>query len=230
MPLGGRLSGRSRHRIAYAVGALASATCIWMLLSSDYERWRSPGPANAGHESLACSECHREAKGSVRQQLQTNVRWMLGLAKEQADFGLIAVSSEDCAACHQRPSDRHPIYRFVEPRFAKVRDAIAPQRCTSCHREHTGRRVTIQNGFCKHCHAGLSIPNDPAEPTHEGIVQAEAWTTCLRCHDFHGNHDGEAPKHLIEAVSVAEIDRYLSGGASPYATRKHHPAQKTRLQ
>jgi hypothetical protein len=230
MPLWGRLFGRLRHRIGYGTGAAFGLGCVVLLLSPEYERWRSPGPANAGHEALACSDCHRAAKGTMRQQLQANVRYLIGLRDRPVDFGLIAVDSPDCMDCHPRPTDRHPIYRFFEPRFADAREAIQPQRCISCHREHTGRRVTQPNGFCKNCHGGLSIPADPAEPTHEGIVKAEAWNTCLRCHDFHGNHEDETPEHLADGVTDGEIERYLEGGASPYSKKKRYPAREERTQ
>jgi hypothetical protein len=160
--------------------------------------------------------------------MQANAQYLIGLRTAPVDFGLVKVSSEDCADCHRRPTDRHPIYRFFEPRFAAARDAIAPQRCTSCHLEHTGRRITIENGFCSHCHDGLSIPNDRTQPTHEGIVQAEAWNTCLRCHDFHGNHEGETPSRIFDGISSEAIDRYFAGGASPFAPKRRHPIQERR--
>ncbi len=199
-----------------------------MLLSHDFERWRSPGPANVGHEALACGDCHRRAPGTIRQQLQANARWLLGIRAEAVDFGLMPVSSEDCADCHRRPDDRHPIYRFVEPRFAKVRRAIGAERCVSCHREHTGSRVTVENGFCRHCHEEISIPNDPVNPAHRELALAAEWTTCLRCHDFHGNHRTDPPTHLDVAIGSYEVERYLAGGPSPWRTGKHTEARRRR--
>lgn len=224
----GRLSGRGRQRIGYAAGALCSATCVSILLSPQYERLRSPGPANAGHERLACAACHRPAPGTIRQQLQANARHLIGLRDDPVDFGLVDVRSEDCVDCHERPDDRHPIYRFLEPRFAAARAAIAPHECISCHREHSGRRITIENRFCESCHAELEVPDDPVRPTHEGIAQVGAWSTCLRCHDFHGSHDHEPPRRLEEGLQPAELDRYFLGGPSPWPGAKRTSARQER--
>jgi hypothetical protein len=156
----------------------------------------------------------------MRQQLQANARWLIGLREEPVDFGLIAVSSDDCTDCHQRPADRHPIYRFFEPRFSAARAAIAPHRCLSCHEEHTGRRVTIQNGFCRQCHDGLKVPNDPIDPTHEGIAAVSEWNACLRCHDFHGSHTGETPISLLDAIPTRDVESYFEGGPSPWPEKR----------
>jgi hypothetical protein len=199
-----------RNRIAYAGGSFVAAVCISMMLSHDYEQWRAPGPANAGHEELGCNDCHRRAEGTLRQQLQANARYWIGLRDEPVDFGLKGVTSVDCSDCHRRPADRHPIYRFVEPRFAAARAAIAPQHCTSCHLEHTGKSVTIESTFCRHCHKNLSIPGDRTDPPHRAIVQTEAWNTCLRCHDFHGNHEGDPPRSLSEPSRRLGTKRYAA--------------------
>jgi hypothetical protein len=219
-----------KSRVGYAAGAVCSAAFISMLLSPSHQRLRSPGPANAGHAELACGECHREAKGTIRQQLQANARWVIGLRDQPADFGLMPVSSNDCIACHERPTDRHPIYRFLEPRFAGVREAIAPHRCDSCHREHSGRRVTIANGFCRHCHGGMKVDGDRTEPSHEAMAAQAEWSACLRCHDFHGNHEEEPPASLARSIGERELERYLDGGSSPWTSQKRYMAEKTRFQ
>ncbi len=76
------------------------------------------GPLNTGHEGLGCQECHAPVRGTVAQQVSSNVYHWLGLRKSTIGFGSEDVDSKDCLACHERPHDRHPISRFLEPRFA----------------------------------------------------------------------------------------------------------------
>jgi hypothetical protein len=180
---------------------------------------------NVGHEHLECASCHRPAPGTTRQQLQANVRTSLGLRATYVDFGMRAVGNADCRSCHDRPDDRHPVHRFLEPRFADARAALSPQTCTSCHGEHTGRRATVEADACKHCHDDLEIANDPVQPTHAALVAAAEWPTCLGCHDFHGNHDATPPTALEAAIPPAMIQRYLAGGADPYAGPIRHRAR-----
>lgn len=181
---------------------------------------------NVGHEHLECGSCHRPAPGTTRQQLQANVRTALGLRAAYVDFGMRAVGNADCRSCHDRPDDRHPVHRFLEPRFAEARAALSPQSCTSCHGEHTGRRATVEPDACRHCHADLEIANDPTMPTHAALVGAAAWSSCLGCHDFHGNHDTSVPTTLEAAIAPATIERYLAGGADPYGGPIRHPARQ----
>jgi hypothetical protein len=171
---------------------------------------------NVGHEHLQCGSCHRAAQGTTRQQLQSNARSALGLRAAPVDFGLQPVTNEACRSCHDRPDDRHPVYRFLEPRFAAARAALAPQECTSCHGEHVGRRATVEPDACRHCHAELALENDPISTPHAELVASRAWSTCLGCHDFHGNHAIEVPTVLADAVAPQDILAYLAGGPSPY--------------
>jgi len=120
--------------------------------------------------------------------------------------------------------DRHPVYRFLEPRFADARAALAPQACTSCHAEHTGRRATVEPTACRHCHADIELQSDPVSTPHAELARVGAWDTCLGCHDFHGNHAITVPTALTDAASPAAIERYLAGGESPYEGEIRHTA------
>ncbi len=95
-----------------------------LLTSRGRERWHAFGPANVGHEQLECGDCHRPARGTTRQQAQANVRFLLGHAKTKVAFGHEPVTNDVCQECHARPRDRHPVSRFVEPRFEKARAVI----------------------------------------------------------------------------------------------------------
>jgi hypothetical protein len=109
------------------------------------------------------------------------------------------------------------VFRFLEPRFANARAALHPERCTSCHQEHAGTRVTVADaGYCRHCHADLAVEADPLDVSHRQLVQDQRWDTCLGCHDFHGNHGLKSPVRLDAAIPPAAIQSYLDGGASPY--------------
>ena len=172
---------------------------------------------NPGHAELACAECHTQAPGSTRQQLQAKARHLLGLRETDVAFGMTPVGNATCIDCHENPDDRHPAHRFLEPRFEAARAELAPHQCVSCHREHTGMRVSrVDTGFCASCHADLEVEDDPATPTHAELIQTGRWDTCLACHDFHGNHPHPPPERLQDALSAAEVRAYLREGASPY--------------
>jgi hypothetical protein len=156
--------------------------------------------------------------------LQANARTLFGLRTSYVDFGMRAVQNGDCRSCHDRPDDHHPVYRFLEPRFAEARAALEPQACTSCHGEHTGRRATVEPTACRHCHADIELQRDPISTSHAELAELGAWDTCLGCHDFHGNHAITVPTALSDAASPASIERYLAGGASPYSGEIRHPA------
>ncbi|MBA3539702.1 MAG: cytochrome c3 family protein, partial [Deltaproteobacteria bacterium] len=159
----------------------------------------------------------REAPGTVRQQLQNVARDRLGLAAVAVDVGFRAVTNDQCLACHDRPDDRHPVFRFLEPRFAEARATLHPEQCSSCHREHNGVRVTtVEPTYCRTCHATTTFERDPLDVPHRELVATERWDTCLGCHDFHGNHGMTAPHRLQDAILLDQIRTYFGGGPSPY--------------
>jgi hypothetical protein len=206
-----------RRRIGMATGIVVGGAIVAALCAPGCEHLHAPGPMNAGHATLECERCHREAPGSVRQQLQSVARTWVGLDDHAADVGFRSVSNRECTSCHDRPNDRHPTSRFLEPRFAEARAAIAPERCDSCHREHEGVRVTIvETTYCRHCHGELVVKQDPLDVPHAELVRDARWETCLGCHDFHGNHAAQPPQRLDEAIPVARIREYFDGGPSPY--------------
>jgi len=167
---------------------------------------------NTGHHSLACSQCHMPSPGSVRQQLQGKMQSLVGKGFF-VDFGAGPVTRDTCLSCHRRPKDRHPVFRFLEPRFAEARSTIGAHQCVGCHQEHLGRRVTVSLTFCQTCHNELQLAEDPILPTHENLIQNSRWASCLGCHDFHGNHEFETPS---TPFSEAALKAYFSGGPSPY--------------
>lgn len=207
----------TRRRIGLAVGIAAGvATTLWLNAPSQ-AHLLAPGPMNSGHGGLACESCHRPAPGTTRQQLQAIARDWLRRGTSDVDLGFRAVGNEECQHCHDRPDDRHPVYRFLEPRFARARAALHPEQCVSCHREHAGVRVTLADGtYCRHCHADLEVEGDPLDVSHFELARTQRWDTCLGCHDYHGNHRLEAPVRLDSAIRPDAIETYLRGGASPY--------------
>jgi predicted CXXCH cytochrome family protein len=175
-----------------------------------------------GHEKLACEECHRPAAGSFRQQAQAYTAYLMGDRASHAGLVSLPVDDNSCQGCHDRPTDRHPVYRFLEPRFAAARDSIHPESCMSCHHEHEGERfrlLRIGDGFCRHCHQDTEVKDDPLDVPHEKLFREGRWTTCLTCHDFHGNHDMDVPVRLKEAYNLKDVRSYLLDGPSPYGTK-----------
>ncbi|MFZ8836466.1 MAG: 2Fe-2S iron-sulfur cluster-binding protein [Flavobacteriales bacterium] len=187
----------------------------------------SHGPMNVGHENLSCQSCHVEAPGSMRQQLGHNFRKILSMHDEDwVAMGYAEVGNAQCQSCHQRPNDRHPVSRFEELRFASQRASLGPHRCVNCHGEHQGVRIgNVESGFCSECHSDLAVKNDPIKPLHVTLVDSGEWDTCLRCHDFHGNHIREVPIELSNGLRAYEIQKYFKGGADPYGDSKMHQAK-----
>jgi len=193
------------------------------------EWFHAKGPMNTGHGKLACVACHKNAPGSFRQQIQANLRRALGRREVTAPFGRLPVGNADCMACHERPNDRHPVYRFLEPRFSRVRDTLGPHKCVSCHAEHHGRRVTLaETGYCVNCHKDTRLKHDPIDVPHTDLIARKQWDTCLGCHDFHGNHIMQTEKKIEKRVRTEVIRVYFDGGPSPYGANLHYKAKRDR--
>lgn len=219
---------RSIRPLAYGLGgALAVATGVSLVLPGR-ESLISAGPIVEGHAEIGCGDCHTDAPGTTRQQLQANARHLLGMRDQRAAFVHAAIHNDDCQACHAYEGDAHPPYRFSEPRFAEVRAILGPTRCVSCHVEHTGRRVSVSATMCRHCHEDMDLKGDPIEPSHASLTRDEAWDTCMRCHDFHGNHTQETPTDMSNGASIEEVHAYLEGGTSPYGEDLRYRARHTR--
>lgn len=217
---------KTRRRIGFAAGAGAALAALAVLGSDAGAHLHAAGPMNTGHGALTCASCHVAAPGSVRQQLQAVVGHWLGTRASDVDVGFRDVDNRACVRCHERADDRHPVARFLEPRFEAQRAAIAPEQCVSCHAEHRGERVTRGDvGFCRNCHQELALAHDPLDVSHERLIEAGQWDTCLRCHDFHGNHDYAVPVRLGDAPTADLVRSYLHGGDSPYPGPVRVPAR-----
>ena len=204
-----------------ATGACAGG--LWLLLLTFPQRSElvAKGPMNVGHEGFDCHECHAPAPGNRAQQLSANVYQWIGLRASSVAFGSQDVASGACLECHERPNDRHPISRFLEPRFGEARRKLGVQQCMGCHLEHRGVRVTLPGiGYCALCHGDTELREDPIQPTHAELVYTEAWNTCLACHDFHGNHEMTTPMRLEDGVSEERVRAYFAGAPSPYSKAK----------
>jgi len=186
--------------------------------------FRAMGPMNTGHESLSCGDCHREASGTVRQQLGHNARGLLGMHDAPLTNVLYEpVGNEACLVCHERPNDRHPTSRFEELRFAEQRAVLGPHLCTNCHGEHHGERVAaVEPGFCFHCHSDLALDDDPIDVPHADLVSSENWASCLTCHDFHGNHERDTPNKMSNRLSEDAVRAYFQGESDPYGPNKRY--------
>ena len=187
----------------------------------------SKGSMNTGHSNLKCESCHKEAPGSLRQQLAHNARTAVALhAHDWVAIGYAEVDNAACQSCHERPNDRHPVARFEELRFAAQREAIGVHRCVNCHGEHTGARVgVIEMDYCQHCHSAIEVVDDPIDVPHADLAETGQWSTCLTCHDFHGNHVYEVPTHMANRLRESEVRDYFEGGSDPYGDLKRYNAK-----
>ncbi len=184
------------------------------------------GPIQAGHQDVECSGCHVLSVGSYRQQIQANILYAFGQREAPVDFGYASVTSAQCLVCHERKNERHPIYRFREPRFIKALETIEASSCLGCHSEHSDQRAFVRQDFCQACHADLIVKNDPIDVPHKILLVEKSWGTCLGCHDFHGNHPVKAPLKLDAAHSPKDIRAYLNAGPSPYGDAKTYKAKE----
>ncbi len=220
---------RKRQWIGLGLGLLITASTFVILTLKPNEQLRSLGPMNTGHENLSCESCHTPAKGNAFQQIQANIMYTFGMRKTKADFGTKNVDTKKCLECHTRENDRHPMHRFTEPRFADARKKLGAEtgkiECESCHTEHNGVRITQTNiGYCENCHTDTKLNNDPLEISHEELIQKERWTTCLQCHDFHGNHVFHAAASMKDTIPQTVVRAYFDGGKTPYAAiKKYYP-------
>lgn len=214
---------RKRQWIGFGVGLLVTVATYTVLSLPANEQMLSLGPMNTGHENLSCESCHTPAKGNVFQQIQANVMFSVGLRKTVADFGTANVDNKKCLECHDRPNDRHPLHRFEEARFSEARKNIGVTECESCHNEHSGVRITQTNiGYCQNCHSETALKNDPLEISHAELIKREMWTTCLQCHDFHGNHVMKAAESMRDTIPLTVVREYFDGGKSPYSDIKKY--------
>jgi len=170
-----------------------------------------------GHEELKCFSCHKDEQGSLRQQLQANIQYLLNNRKDYVSVGLRSVGNSECLKCHDRPNDRHPVYRFREPKYRKVREKIKADSCIACHREHKSKRMSVKSTFCMHCHDELKLEKDPVDISHQQLVQQKKWKTCLACHDFHGNHNMKTERKMENSISLPALNSYFDRGKHPYS-------------
>lgn len=220
---------RKRQVIGMCAGVLLSVVAYVVLLIPSNEDLVSLGPMNTGHEELQCIDCHTKAPGTALQQIQANFMHMIGARNNDVEFGHLDVDTKKCQGCHDRPNDRHPVHRFQETRFADARKNIEVTQCETCHLEHQGVRLTIavnEATYCKNCHEDLDMKNDPLDVPHAQLIKEEKWSTCLQCHDFHGNHFMKTAEHMKDTVSIEALKAYFEGGESPYSDRKKYIAKK----
>jgi len=113
----------------------------------DHGRSVVPGHMTPGHERLACVECRAAAPGTTRRQVRANVLLWAGFRRTGASFGHEPGSRASCTGCHARDDDRHPSFRFREPRFAAVNRTLDACDCLTCHDVHGNHPVRAPHRF-----------------------------------------------------------------------------------
>ncbi|GAA6181910.1 hypothetical protein NBRC116594_33480 [Shimia sp. NS0008-38b] len=192
----------------------------------DIKRALAYGPLIDAHTDVDCVQCHVPSRGTVRQQIQAKTHHLIGLRESSVDFGYQPVTSTACLACHARPNERHPIYRFNEPRFSEAVRKVDARSCLGCHSEHGPQIVDVQIGMCSNCHTDIVVKNDPIDIKHDTLIRDGRWESCLTCHDFHGNHAFQAPLVVSEGLSINAIRSYLVMGNDPYGSEKLYKSRQ----
>ncbi len=214
---------RQRQFIGILAGLLIGLFAFYFFSLKSSEQYVSLGPMNTGHGELSCVTCHADASGNLFQQVQSNISYAVGARKNSVDFGTSDVAANNCLECHDRPNDRHPIYRFEEPRFKDALKNIDATTCITCHIEHNDKRITLAAGdYCMNCHQDLEVENDPIDIEHKLLIAQEKWSTCLQCHDFHGNHKYEVPHKMKDTIPMKAIKDYFNGGKDPFGDDKKY--------
>ena len=214
---------RKRQFLGGIIGISLGVIIFYFFTLKSSEEYLAIGPMNNGHEELSCITCHKDARGNLLQQVQSNISYSVGVRKENVDFGTKDVDENNCLECHDRPNDRHPIYRFSEPRFKEAIQNINATNCITCHSEHHGERVTLDmSDFCMNCHQELVVEDDPLDIDHATLIRKQNWSTCLQCHDFHGNHKYEVPTKLKDTIPLKNIKAYFKGGEDPFGKDKKY--------
>jgi len=214
-----RLS-RSRRR-AYGTALAAIAVLTGVLFWPSAAWLQAAGEPTPGHANLSCDACHVPAPGTLRQQIQGSVHYLFGWRDTPAAIGNAPVADATCAKCHERTKDNHSLSTLSETRFLDVQASYGVHHCTGCHNEHHGVRVSVPSTICSNCHQDTEKADDPISPDHKSLVAQEAWDTCLRCHDFHGNHnlqegDHKFPTRLEDGFTLQAVRDYLRAGEPIY--------------
>ncbi|GAA3629901.1 cytochrome c3 family protein [Flavivirga jejuensis] len=214
---------RKRQFIGGIIGIIIGGAVFYFLTLESAGIYVSIGPMNTGHQNISCIACHADAKGNLIQQIQSNISHAVGGRKEGVDFGTQDVTVDNCLQCHDRPNDRHPSYRFSEPRFKEAIKKIDATTCITCHSEHHEERVSVVSiNYCMNCHQDLAVENDPLDISHKDLIAKEEWFTCIQCHDFHGNHKYDVPTKLKDTIPMKAIKTYFEGGEDPFGTNKKY--------
>ena len=216
---------RKRQFFGVIVGLILGVPLVYILTLDATEEYISIGPMNTGHQDLKCFSCHADAKGNLLQQIQSNFSHKIGTRENGVDFGTKDVTVDNCLQCHDRANDRHPTYRFSEPRFKDAIKNIDATTCITCHTEHKEERVSVKSiNYCMNCHQTLEVENDPIDISHKDLIAKKQWFTCIQCHDFHGNHKYNVPTKLADTIPMKTIQEYFNGGNDPYGTDKKYTA------
>ncbi|WP_139957522.1 multiheme c-type cytochrome [Flavicella sediminum] len=212
---------RFRQFIGICIGLILGLLLVVVFGQKSNEKYVSIGPMNVGHEEFSCNTCHADATGNLWQQLQSNLQYSIGLRENSVEFGTIDVKTKKCLVCHDRDNDRHPTHRFLEPKFRDAVKKINTANCNTCHSEHNAKRLTLKKvDYCMHCHEDLSVKNDPLDISHTDLIKNKEWSTCLQCHDFHGNHEYKVPTKLKDTITYKTLRAYFDGGKDPFSPKK----------
>lgn len=111
--------------------------------------------------------------------------FLLEVSCQSCHDGFQPVSNDTCMRCHEAElaEDVHPPQKFLDPRWANLKERLDVTTCTTCHAEHVhmfGRGVHLQPDLCMACHEGI-IQGDLA--SHDDFSRDGCWTA--GCHNFH---------------------------------------------
>lgn len=122
--------------------------------------------------------------------------------------GFKPVTNETCNRCHEAElaADVHGAKKFLDPRWAELRENLDVLTCTACHEEHVhmfGRGVHLKPDLCMACHQGV-IEGELV--SHDGFSPDGCWTA--GCHNFHDHRSistGFLRKNLDQPWILPEL-------------------------
>jgi len=72
----------------------------------------------------------------------------------------------------------------------------------------------------------MKLKKDSLDITHKELIAQKRWKTCMRCHDFHGNHLMKVANNTNRMLELNAVVAYMKSGLDPYSKEKKYKARE----